>query len=195
MIIILFSRQGQSAAQAMDSNGIVYFGSMTPSAVYAWDSSLPYTNENFRVVARDRETLQFTSGVKIIHNTNGQEELWILTNKFQKRFAARYNWNEVNFRILARPINELFGSQSNIHGPGPAPYGFPGHVQPPFSGPPGSPFAGPHGAPFGPIGPHPTNYFPQRFGPDEAFDIFNKSVNNVLSQLGGGYGSPFPNFG
>lgn len=172
----------------MDGRGIVYFGTMTPSAIVAWDSSLPYRNENFRIIARDREELQFASGVKIVHNVNGQEELWVLTNKFQHRFAARYNWNEINFRILGIPINQLQNPQGNF-GPSSGPgIGFPG---------PGIGFPGPVGPPF--PGLDPTNFFPlgfggQPFGPNHALEIFNRSVNNVLSQFGGGFPGPFPQF-
>ena len=70
-------------AQAMDSNGNLFFVIMEPIALVCWDSSKPYSLENIKVVEENAETLQFASGMKIIKNLVGFEELWILTNRFQ----------------------------------------------------------------------------------------------------------------
>lgn len=67
----------------MDSNGNLFFVLMNPLALACWDSSLPYTNENIKIVLQNDATLQFASGLKIIKNLFGQQELWVLTNRFQ----------------------------------------------------------------------------------------------------------------
>jgi hypothetical protein len=71
------------SAQAMDSNGNLFFVLMNPIAVACWDTSLPYSVENIKVVLQNDATLQFASGVKVIKNLLGQEELWVITNRFQ----------------------------------------------------------------------------------------------------------------
>jgi Major royal jelly protein len=78
------------SAQAMDRNGNLFFVLMDPIAVVCWDSSLPYVIENIKIVIQNDATLQFASGVKVIKNLHGNEELWIITNRFQVR---KFVWN------------------------------------------------------------------------------------------------------
>lgn len=82
------TRQSQSAAEAMDRNGNLFFGLMDPIAVACWDSDKPYTQENMRLVAQNDATLQFSSGVKVILNRKNQEELWVLSCRFQVNFFS-----------------------------------------------------------------------------------------------------------
>lgn len=70
----------------MDSNGNLFFGLMNPIGIACWDSGEPYTSNNMRLVARNDETLQFASGMKVVLNKKGKEELWVLTCRFQVRY-------------------------------------------------------------------------------------------------------------
>ena len=79
----LGSRGTQSAAQAMDSNGNLFFGLMNPISIACWDTNTPYNVNNVHIVAANDETLQFASGVKVIVNLEGQEELWVLSCRLQ----------------------------------------------------------------------------------------------------------------
>lgn len=79
------NRGTEATAQAMDSNGNLFFGLTTPIGIACWDSSAPYSRENMRIVAQNDQTLQFNSGVKIIRNKRGKEELWVLSDRFQVR--------------------------------------------------------------------------------------------------------------
>lgn len=67
----------------MDRNGNLFFVAMDPVALICWDSSLPYKLENLKIVVQNDVTLQFASGLKIIKNLDGNDEIWILTNRFQ----------------------------------------------------------------------------------------------------------------
>lgn len=69
----------------MDSNGNMFFVLLDPLALVCWDSSAPYSTENFKVIYQNNETLQFASGVKVVKNALGMEELWVMTNRFQVR--------------------------------------------------------------------------------------------------------------
>lgn len=62
-------RSSQSAAEAIDVNGIAYFGTMHDTAINCWDTSTDYNSANIGVVAEDSNTLQFASGVKVIYFT------------------------------------------------------------------------------------------------------------------------------
>lgn len=105
------SRGTQSAAEAMDSNGNLFFGLMNPISVACWHSATPYNKNNIRIVSQDDKNLQFTSGLKVIKNRKGQEELWVLSCRFQKIMTGTINSNEVNFRILALSIDDLLNGK------------------------------------------------------------------------------------
>ncbi|XP_058462814.1 major royal jelly protein 1-like isoform X2 [Malaya genurostris] len=104
---VIGRRTSQSAPEAMDSNGNLFFGLLSQTAIACWDSTTNYNPHNFRIVAQNLETLQFPSGLKVIRNRKGVEELWVLSCRFQKIMAGTLNTNETNFRIQAMQIPEL----------------------------------------------------------------------------------------
>ncbi|XP_073945288.1 major royal jelly protein 9-like isoform X2 [Choristoneura fumiferana] len=103
-------RTSQSAAEAMDRDGILFFGLMEPPSIWCWNSATEYSPRNFYQVAIDRETLQFASGMKVVNNLKGDQELWILTSSFQRVMTGSLNSNRVNFRIHAQSISRLLGN-------------------------------------------------------------------------------------
>lgn len=100
-------RPTQSAAQAMDSNGIMYFGMMSPPAIYCWNTATKFSPRNFHALAIDEETLQFASGVKIVINTRGEEELWVLTSSFQRVMTGTISSDRINYRIHTANLSTL----------------------------------------------------------------------------------------
>lgn len=74
----------------MDSRGNLYFGLMEPAAVACWDSTLPYTKQNIKLLAKNANTLQFAMGMKIVKNFLEDEELWVVTNKFQVKLFENF---------------------------------------------------------------------------------------------------------
>lgn len=77
------TRQSQATAQAMDSSGNLFFGLESPSSIACWDSEKPFIGDNMKIVVQNEETLQFPSGLKIILNKKGKEELWVMSCRFQ----------------------------------------------------------------------------------------------------------------
>ena len=73
----------------------MFFATTAPSAVACWDSTRPYNWDNMRYVASDEQKLQFTGGLKIVINKRLEEELWVLTNRFQ----VRKNQSIILFKI------------------------------------------------------------------------------------------------
>ena len=73
------SRRSQNTIQSMDSNENLWFVLIEPLAIACWDSSTAYNHNNIKIVLRDDKTLQFASGLKLIKNLSGLEELWITT--------------------------------------------------------------------------------------------------------------------
>lgn len=109
-------RGTQTAAQAFDRNGNLYFGLINPIALACWDSDTPYNRQNIKIVHQNDKTLQFVSGLKVIKNLDNREELWALSNRFQKVSAGTINPNEINFRIQLRAIDESLGGQRKCNG-------------------------------------------------------------------------------
>lgn len=109
----------QCAAEAIDSRGNIYCGIMEPLTIFSWNINTPYQRKFFREVVTSPEKLQFASGMKVVRNKQGQEELWATTNRIQKTYAGTMNFNEVNFRILSGNLNQLNG-------------GIIGPIRPPF---------------------------------------------------------------
>lgn len=82
--IILGPRGSQSAASAIDTNGNLFFGLNNANALACWDTAKkPLTRNNVKTLVKDDERLQFAAGMKVIRNTDGEEELWLVTNRFQ----------------------------------------------------------------------------------------------------------------
>lgn len=109
-------RSSQSAAQAMDENGVLFFGLLSDLALGCWNSIThpEYGGTNTEVVVVNPDTLQFPSGLKIITAKNGRQEVWILTSSFQKFMTGAMSSNETNFRIQAGYVDELIrGTKCN----------------------------------------------------------------------------------
>lgn len=62
-----------------------------------------------QIVAQDNEQLQYASRVKVVPTTdyNGDEELWVLTNRFLGFELLSLTADEYNFRILKSPVKKL----------------------------------------------------------------------------------------
>ncbi|CAH2106430.1 unnamed protein product [Euphydryas editha] len=108
-------RPNQSAAEAMDSDGILYFGLMEPPGVWCWNSGTEFSTRNFHPIAINKETLQFSSGMKVVKNIKGEEELWLLTSSFQRVMTGSISSDRINFRIHAEKIPTLIENSACKH--------------------------------------------------------------------------------
>ncbi|KAJ8984319.1 hypothetical protein NQ317_012537, partial [Molorchus minor] len=105
-------RRTQSAAEAMDNDGIMFFGLMSDIKIACWNTRGEYADPSSTdTVAYNPLTLQFASGVKVRENNKRAQEVWIMTSRFQKVSAETLTSSEVNFRILAGKVDDLlFGT-------------------------------------------------------------------------------------
>lgn len=103
------TRPSQSAAEAMDRNGVLFFGLMSELAIGCWNSKRypAFGGYNNEIIVVNRQTLQFASGMKVVTARNGKQELWVLTSSFQKYMTGTLNPNETNFRIQAGYVDDL----------------------------------------------------------------------------------------
>ncbi|XP_022225079.2 protein yellow [Drosophila obscura] len=105
--VVLGKRGSQCVAAAMSETGMLLCGLVKPASILAWNTQTPYTHQNLVMLIEDEERLQFTSGLKIVRNHEGKEELWALSNRLQKAFGAGLNFKEINFRIQKCGVQEL----------------------------------------------------------------------------------------
>ncbi|EDW01045.1 major royal jelly protein 1 [Drosophila grimshawi] len=104
---LLGRRKSECGASAMDSRNNLYCVTFNPIKLFAWNTNTPYTSRNFGNLPAKSTDLQFVSGMKVVRNSRGQEELWMLSNRFQKIASGTLNSKEVNFRILRRPLSDI----------------------------------------------------------------------------------------
>lgn len=96
------SRGTQSAASAIDPNGNLFFGLNSQNALACWNvAQRPLTQATARTLIRDDERLQFAAGMKVIRNTDNEDELWIVTNRFQ---VMTFHYFQQSFSII--PLEE-----------------------------------------------------------------------------------------
>ena len=61
-------------------------------------------------------THQFISGLKVIPRrvTRNSEQIWMVSNRYQKIASGTQNFSEVNFRILIGRVEDLI-AHTNCH--------------------------------------------------------------------------------
>lgn len=130
---LLGRRNSECAASAIDSGDNLYCVTFDPIKLFAWNVNTPYNSRSFVNLPANSSKLEFVSGMKVVRNPTGQEELWMLSNRFQvsrsrptlptltlpfistecktfslqKIAAGTLNSNEVNFRILRRRLDDI----------------------------------------------------------------------------------------
>ncbi|XP_076259522.1 major royal jelly protein 9-like isoform X2 [Rhynchophorus ferrugineus] len=106
------TRNTQSAAEVINKDGIMIFGLLSDITLACWNTRTEYGSNRFDIIANNPVTLQFPSGIKIVRNFRGDEELWFMTSRFQKVGAGTLNGNEVNFRVQAVRVDDILHGSS-----------------------------------------------------------------------------------
>ncbi|KAJ8679949.1 hypothetical protein QAD02_015736 [Eretmocerus hayati] len=61
-----------------------------------------------KIVAQDKERLQWASGMKVItHPITREEQLWIMTDRWPTYVNGRINSSDVNYRIMKGSVKKL----------------------------------------------------------------------------------------
>lgn len=97
----------QAGVQATSRRGVIFFQLVQLTAIACWDIGKPFTPENVVIIAQDEETLQYVSGIKVITNRAGEEELWFNTNRLQKTINMSRKSTEINFRIIRGTVDDI----------------------------------------------------------------------------------------
>lgn len=79
----LGKRSSECAASAMDSNGNLYCVTLYPIELIVWNVNTAYDKKNLKKLPISSEELEFVSGMKVIRNNEGNEELWMISNRYQ----------------------------------------------------------------------------------------------------------------
>ncbi|XP_004530124.1 protein yellow isoform X2 [Ceratitis capitata] len=100
-------RSSECAAQAMDSHRNLYCVTFNPIKLIRWNPSKPYNVKYEIEVPADPQLLEFVSGMKVFKNDAGKEELWMISNRYQKVATGTLTDSEVNFRVVRRPLDDI----------------------------------------------------------------------------------------
>ncbi|XP_076259558.1 L-dopachrome tautomerase yellow-e [Rhynchophorus ferrugineus] len=106
-VVLAGKKSSQGLGLALNPNDdTLYFSPLTETSVASWN---PLTNRQ-ELLAYNPELLQFASELRFTNN-----ELWLLTTRFQKFFKRTVSPNEVNLRIIRIRFNSTpaFNSISN----------------------------------------------------------------------------------
>ncbi|XP_014469396.1 PREDICTED: major royal jelly protein 1-like [Dinoponera quadriceps] len=102
-----YKRASQAGVQATSRRGVIFFQLVQLTAIACWDIGKPFTPENVVIIAQDEKTLQYVSGIKVITNRAGEEELWFNTNRLQKTINMSLRPTETNFRIIKGKVDDI----------------------------------------------------------------------------------------
>jgi hypothetical protein len=96
---------GQSATQAMDRQGVLFFTLVTQDSVGCWNSQQPYgyRPELLGIVGNDNVRLIFPNDLKIDNELH--QSVWVLSNKLPQYLYSKLDFNDYNFRILTAPTD------------------------------------------------------------------------------------------
>lgn len=102
-----YKRASQAGVQATSRRGVIFFQLVQLTAIACWNIEKPFTPENVVIIAQDEEKLQYVSGIKVITNSRGVEELWFNTNRLQKTINMTLKPTETNFRIIRGKVDDI----------------------------------------------------------------------------------------
>lgn len=81
----LGKRASECVATATDSRDNVYCVTFNPIELISWNTNSRYNNKSFRKIPVNPQLFEFVSGMKVVTNKDGKEELWMISNRFQVR--------------------------------------------------------------------------------------------------------------
>ncbi|XP_043677833.1 protein yellow-like [Vespula pensylvanica] len=102
-----YKRASQAGVQATSRRGVIFFQLVQLTAIACWDIEKPFAPENIVIISQDEETLQYVSGIKVITNKYGEEELWFNTNRLQKTINMTLKPTETNFRLIRGKVDDI----------------------------------------------------------------------------------------
>ncbi|XP_012288242.1 major royal jelly protein 1 [Orussus abietinus] len=102
-----YKRQSQAGVQAMSRKGVLFFQLAQLTTLACWNIERPFLEENIVPIVQDETNLQYISGIKVITNIFGEEELWFNTNRLQKTINKTLRPTEVNFRVIHGKVDDI----------------------------------------------------------------------------------------
>lgn len=79
----LGKRASNCVVSAMDSNNNMYCVTFNPIELIYWNVNTPYDIKNIKKIPINPQELEFVSGIKVERNHLGNEELWMVSNRYQ----------------------------------------------------------------------------------------------------------------
>lgn len=94
--------KGQSSTSAVARNGVQFYNLVQRSGVGCWDIRKPYTMNNIALVESDAIKLNFPNDIKA--DLEVKQNLWVLSNYLPQFLYSELDFNQINFRVLAAPV-------------------------------------------------------------------------------------------
>ncbi|KAK9497287.1 hypothetical protein O3M35_004634 [Rhynocoris fuscipes] len=95
----------QATASMVDpKSGVLFYTQVNKNGVGCWNpASVDYSADTNGLIAADNVTMVFPNDLKIDRDSN----LWVLTDRLPSFIYTKLDWNDVNFRILSAPVEEI----------------------------------------------------------------------------------------
>ncbi|XP_034942656.1 major royal jelly protein 1-like [Chelonus insularis] len=103
----IIKRQSQAGVQAISKDGVMFFQLVELTAIACWNIQKPFTYDYIEILAINEDLFQYVSGMKVIKNYQGEEELWFNTNRLQKTINKTRKPTDINFRIFKGKVQDL----------------------------------------------------------------------------------------
>ncbi|XP_055906920.1 protein yellow [Eupeodes corollae] len=104
----LGSRGIPCESEVMDDSGNLYCSVLSLNALIRWDSrKIEYNSDNLRIYAYNPEQIKFVTGMKVIKNSHGENELWILSTEPKVFYGGMFEENEIKFRLIGCRISDF----------------------------------------------------------------------------------------
>lgn len=98
--------KGQSSTSTITRNGVQFYNLVQRSAVGCWDIRKPYTMNNLALVESDAIKFNFPNDIKADYEA--KQNLWVLSNYLPQFLYSELDFNQINFRVLAAPVERAF---------------------------------------------------------------------------------------
>ncbi|KAF5287518.1 hypothetical protein FQA39_LY04146 [Lamprigera yunnana] len=101
-------RRTQSSPMGIDRRGVAYFGLAADTSLNCWNTASPYGERNILQLYKNKETLQYLTGLKVIKLKNGTEEVWFVNTRAERIVTGPINNGLINFRVQKAAV-DYFG--------------------------------------------------------------------------------------
>ncbi|KAF5277224.1 hypothetical protein FQR65_LT03930 [Abscondita terminalis] len=103
-------RNTQSSPMAIDKRGVYYFGLASDTSLNCWNTRTAYEERNIYEIYKNKNTLQYITGLKIItRKYTKSEEIWLANTRVERIASGPSNSSVINFRVQKASLTGFNG--------------------------------------------------------------------------------------